>query len=248
MNNSVRIAYTLKRGDSLSRVAQTFETSVDRILQDNKHIKPNKWMSGDVLSIEPGSIHNVRRKSMQNNVITRKQLDLYNKMRRRWQDLIFYSREAAVSILEDLDSSDLAVDRMLKTAEGIADVFAPYYSDEIVDAITSLIEEHLAIAVNLATALANDEKEEYKRYEEAFYSNADDIAEALSSINENYDRETVKGLLYKHLGLYERMINNYKIKQYMNSMRDLQESYDQAMIIADALSGGIVKEFKPRFE
>ena len=245
-SREVRIAYTLKQGDSLLKVAQCFETSVNKILAENKHLKPNRSNIGEVITVAPGSIHNLKTDVLQMQV-SEEELELIKQMRFVWQEHVFWTRSAIISILEDLDDKEIIVNRLLENAKDIANLFSPYYSQEVVDEIDRLIEEHLSIAANLVKSLKDNNAVLFERYNEELFENADDIAEALASINPNYNIEELREMLYQHLDLIIRIMVERKNKNYVQQVKDFDASHGQIIFMADALAEGIIKQFPDMF-
>ncbi|MDD4211056.1 MAG: hypothetical protein PHC46_01505 [Clostridia bacterium] len=242
----VRIAYTLKQGDSFLKVAQCFETTVDKILSENKHLKPNKSNVGEVITVAPGSIHNFKT-SILEITFSEKQLELNKKMRFRWQEHIFWTRETIIAILEDLKDKALIVFRLLENPIGIAELFSPYYSKEIVQEIEKLIKEHLTIASNLLNALKEDDSVLFDSYHADLYKNADDIVNTLASINPNYNVEELSEMFYQHLDLLIRSMVERKNNNYAQQIKNFDASHEQIVLMADMLADGIVKQFPDMF-
>ena len=247
MMEEVRIAYTLKQNDNLLKVAQCFETTVDKILSENKHIKPTKLNVGEVITVVPGSIHNFRVKGQQENTISQEESDLSKLMRMRWEEHIFWTRAAIISILENLGDRQAVVRRLLQNPEDIAMIFSPYYSPEVVQAIEALLTDHLTIAANLVTALKNGDEVAFERYNKEFYANADSIAEALAGINANYDVEELRKMLYTHLDLVIRIAAERHNKNYVQEIRASDDTKEQILMMADMLTQGLVKAFPDKF-
>jgi LysM repeat protein len=238
----LRIAYTIKQGDNLLKVAQCFQTTVDKILSENKHIKRNKYNVGEVITVVPGSIHNFEA-SISQLIANETELELIKEMRFRLQEHVFWTRAAIISILEDLEDKELIVTRLLQNAKDVSEVFSPYYSEEVVDTIDKLIEEHLTIAANLVTALRRNNAVLFERYNEDLYKNADAIAQTLASINPYYDIEELREMLYQHLDLLIRLMVEQNNKNYVQQIKDFDASHEQIVLMADMLTEGIVKQF-----
>ncbi|MCL2084464.1 MAG: LysM peptidoglycan-binding domain-containing protein, partial [Oscillospiraceae bacterium] len=49
-----RITYTVRRGDTLARLARRYRTSVELMLSENPHLNPDMLTPGEILTICPG--------------------------------------------------------------------------------------------------------------------------------------------------------------------------------------------------
>ncbi len=55
MNYPNRISYTLRRGDTLYKIAQRYRTTVEVLQAENPHVSPGTLHPGDVITIVPGA-------------------------------------------------------------------------------------------------------------------------------------------------------------------------------------------------
>lgn len=242
----VRIAYTIRQGDNLLKIAECFETTVEKILLDNKHININKYKVGEILSVVPGSIHKSNSLQM-NNDMTMQECYLNKEMRKVWQEHIFWTRSAIVSILENMDDIQAVSSRLMQNPMDIAMVFKPYYSSEVMREIERLIKEHLTIAANLLMALNKNDKMEFRKYNEEFYNNANEIAKTLSTINPNYNEEELRKALYKHLDLLKETAYARHSDNYAKDIEYTDMSHEQIIKLADYLAKGLVAQFPDMF-
>ena len=68
----------------------------------------------------------------------------------------------------------------------------------------------MVIGKDLIVALKNKNQEQANLLSTKWYRNADDMAEAFSSINPDYPKEETRKMLYEHLRLTTNEINNVK--------------------------------------
>ena len=112
-----------------------------------------------------------------------------------------WTRMLLISIAENLKDLEATQTRLLRNPKDIADVFRPYYGNNIASEIQRLLTEHLVIGKDLIVALKNKNQEQANLLTIKWYQNADRMAEAFSSINPFYPREEVRRMLYEHLRL-----------------------------------------------
>ncbi len=118
-----------------------------------------------------------------------------------------WTRMLLISIAENLKDLEATQTRLLRNPKDIADVFRPYYGNNVANEIQRLLTEHLAIGKDLIVALKNKNQEQANLLSTKWYKNADEMADAFSSINPFYLREEVRRMFYSHLKLTTEEVN-----------------------------------------
>lgn len=178
--------------------------------------------------------------------ITKSELDLNNAMRMLWEEHITWTRMYIVSAVADSPDTGKAAERLLKNQEDIGNAIKPFYGNEAGDKLTALLKEHILTAAEIikeakagnSTAAA----------EKKWFSNADEIAAFLSKANPNWPEKVVKDMLYSHLTLTKEEAVARLTKDYTADIAAFDKIHKQALEMADALSGGIVKQFPEKFK
>jgi len=80
-----------------------------------------------------------------------------------------------------------------------------------------------------------------------WHANAEDIAEFLSKANPNWPKATLVDMLNRHLALTTREAVDRLTKNWDDDVPNFDNVFSQAMMMADALSDGIVKQFPAKF-
>lgn len=244
MNIPLKTTYTLKKGDNLYKIAQYYNTTVEKILSDNKHLNPNNLMSGEVINIE---LTNAVAHNKERDGISIEEFQLSNGMRMRWEEHVMWTRSYIISVLESLPDSNQVVQRLLENPNDIAALFSPYYPVEITQTISKLLTEHLTIAAALLAALKAGDMAEFDKQDKAWYKNADDMANAFSSINPYYKKEDIKKMLYHHLDLTKKEAAERNSKKYADDIRTYDEIQKQALFMADMFTKGLIQQFPNKF-
>lgn len=129
--------------------------------------------------------------------------------RKLWMDHVMWTRLFILSSLNDLpDSADTAA-RLMKNQKEIGDLIGMFYPNAA-SQITALLTQHIMIASQLVEAAKN--KMDISELRKQWYSNADNLANFLQSINQNLN---LRQHFYQHLQLTEgellnRMSGNYQ--------------------------------------
>jgi hypothetical protein len=80
-----------------------------------------------------------------------------------------------------------------------------------------------------------------------WYQNADDIAALLAGANPNWPQKTLQDLLHTHL----QMVTDQVVATLKHDTASAIVAYDKGaehmMMVADALTAGIVKQFPDKF-
>jgi hypothetical protein len=78
-------------------------------------------------------------------------------------------------------------------------------------------------------------------------ANAGDIATFLSGANPNWPRGAVLDMMNEHLALTTQEATARLQKNWSEDTATFDKIFDQAMMMADALTDGIIKQFPDRF-
>ena len=158
-----------------------------------------------------------------------------------------WTRMLLISIAENLKDLDATEARLLRNPKDIADIFRPYYGNNIANQIEKLLTEHLAIGKELIVALKNNNQEQANRLNKKWYQNADDMAEAFSSINPFYSKEEVRRMLYEHLKLTTDEVSNRLNKNYAADIKAYDMVQKEILQMSKFFVDGIVRQFPNLF-
>lgn len=169
-------------------------------------------------------------------------------LRELWVDHVVWTRQYIVAAVADAPDTDSAAQRLLKNQEDIGDAIKPFYGDEAGDKLTSLLKGHILIAVDLLNAAKAGDSAGLEAAENEWYENADDIATFLSDANPNWPKEHMVSMLNEHLVITKAEAVARLTGDYATDVATFDEIHRQAMIMADELADGIVKQFPEQFE
>jgi hypothetical protein len=182
-----------------------------------------------------------------NNGISNQELTLHQDMRKLWVDHVVWTREYVVAAANNTPSAQAAATRLLKNQEDIGNAVAAYYGADAGNKLTALLKEH----INLAVAVVDDAKSgntnKFNIDNEKWKQNGNDIADFLAAANPNWPQATLRDMMAKHLSLLTSQVTNTLNKKYDASVVDYDAGLDHILMMADALSGGIVKQFPDKF-
>lgn len=240
MNEMNPILHTIRPGDTLYNLAIMYCTTVQNIIDTNLALDPYNLRVGQQIYIYPNCNQN-------NYWVSINEVNLLEQMNLVWEQHIMWTRMLLISIAESLKDLDATQTRLLRNPRDIANVFRPYYGANVANQIEKLLTEHLVIGKNLIVALKNNNQKEAVELNKKWYQNADDMAEAFSSINPFYPKEEVRKMLYEHLRLTTDEVNARLKGDYVADINAYDMVQKEILQMSRFFVNGIVRQFPNLF-
>jgi hypothetical protein len=168
---------------------------------------------------------------------------LRDSMRKLWADHVIWTRQYIVAATVNDPSADAASRRLLKNQEDIGQAIVPFYGAEAGTRLTALLKDHIMIAVDLVSAAKAGNKAKQTEADQRWHRNAEEIATFLSGANPNWPKPALVEMLNQHLALTTAEAVARLEKNWAADVEAFDKIFDQAMMMADALSDGIAKQF-----
>ena len=241
MNEMNPILHTIRPGDTLYNLALQYGTTVQNIMDSNIALNPYDLRVGQQIYIYPNYEQNT------SYWISMNQVQLLQQMNLVWEQHIMWTRMLLISIAENLNDLDATQARLLRNPKDIADVFRRYCGIVVANKIQQLLTEHLEIGKDLIVALKNKNQEEATRLNTKWYQNADEMAEAFSSINPFYPKDEIRRMLYEHLRLTTSEVDNRLKGNYAEDIRSYDMVQKEILRMSQFFVNGIVKQFPNLF-
>jgi len=178
-----------------------------------------------------------------------KGVELRLALRDLWIGHIFWVRSVVYATkYGDTEAAKVAEENVVKNAKDIAGAVASFYGKEAGDKLFGLLAGHYgAIKEYLTTAVAGDMAGKDAAVDK-IKKNADEIAAFLSSANpKNWPKDTLVSLLVAHGGHHIAQIDAVVAKDYGTEATVWENMKKHIYTIADALAGGIEKQFPKKF-
>jgi DNA mismatch repair ATPase MutS len=173
---------------------------------------------------------------------------LYNTgMRKLWADHVLWTREYIVEAVNGSGSAEAAAARLMKNQEDIGNAVAKYYGSDAGKKLTTLLKEHISIAVEIVTAAKANDQAKLADANKRWETNAEQIATFLSSANPNWPKKDITDALKMHLSTTADELKAIQGKKYNESVTRFDAVFDHMMKVADTLSTGIIKQFPDKF-
>lgn len=184
---------------------------------------------------------------MEIGVCNKTEVDLTLDMRKLWEDHITYTRNYVISALANLEDINAIAQRLLKNQDDIGNAIKPYYGDAAGKNLADLLREHIMVATEVVKAAKIGDKEELKKAQAKWNTNADDIAAFLSGANTNWAKKDLTDMLYKHLEYTTGEVTSRLKKDWVSDIDFYDKGHMHMLMFADMLTNGIVKQFPAKF-
>jgi hypothetical protein len=169
-------------------------------------------------------------------------------MRRLWTDHVVWTRNYIVAAVGDQPDAQAAAGRLMRNQEDIGNAVDKFYGASAGQQLTTLLKEHISIAVDLIKAAKAGDKPAQQQADTKWQQNAVAIADFLSKANPNWPRATLVDMMKKHLSTTTDEVVARLNKQWDADVRAYDAVYDHILHMSDALADGIIKQFPEKFD
>jgi hypothetical protein len=168
-------------------------------------------------------------------------------MRKLWTDHVVWTRDYIIAAVGDQPDAQAAANRLMKNQEDIGKAVARFYGDPAGQQLTTLLKEHISIAVDLIKAAKAGDKSAQQKADGRWQENAVQIADFLSKANPNWPRPTLVEMMKTHLSTTTNEVVARLNKNWDEDVRAFDAVYDHILTMSDAIAEGIVKQFPDKF-
>jgi len=179
--------------------------------------------------------------------ISKTQQTLSNHMRLLWEQHVYWTRLFILSIAFGLPDTKFVADRLLRNPKDFEEALKPFYGKDIAAKFAALFTSHLTIAAELVMAAKAGDNAAAADAEKRWYANAYEIADFLSSINPYWSAQEWRKMLYDHLAMTKAEAVDILTQKYGDSINVFDSIEQQALMMADAMIQGLVKQFPQQF-
>ena len=168
-------------------------------------------------------------------------------MRKLWTDHVVWTRDYIVAATTDHPSAQAAANRLLRNQEDIGAAVAAYYGKPAGDQLTTLLKEHITIAVDIIKFAKAGDKTSQQQADAKWKKNGDEIAGFLAKANPNWPRATLADMMSKHLTTTTEEVVARLTKDWAADVKAYDTVYEHILMMSDALADGIIKQFPAKF-
>jgi hypothetical protein len=185
---------------------------------------------------------------MDMNHKTSKSEQLRTAMHKLWEDHIVWTRNVILNIMDDLPGTEQAVNRLLQNQDDIGNAVKPFYGEAGGKELTRLLREHITVAADLLKAAKEGNNSAFETANKKWIANADEISGFLGKANPNWKLEDMKKMMHDHLTLTtEEAVARLK-KDYAADVKAYDKVHEEILLMADMLTGRIIKQFPAKFK
>lgn len=168
-------------------------------------------------------------------------------MRLLWSQHVYWTRMTIISIANSLADEEPTTKRLLRNANDFGMLFNHFYGSKAGHEFCCLIRDHLIIAGELVKAAKAGQTKAAADAEKRWYANADDIVSFLAHINCYWPEKCMRKMWYTHLSLTKSEAVAILTKDYVKGIEIFEQIEEEALMMADDFSNGIIRQFPERF-
>jgi hypothetical protein len=136
-----------------------------------------------------------------------------------------------------------AAARLNQIPSAMADIFGKYYPADVTSKLQQALASYVTNTIALVNAAKNRESAKSDDAQVKLNQDVNNLAEILSNMNVNYDKNTLTKALGEYLTLTSREIVARVSNQFADDISTFDEAEHQALVIADYLSNGIMNQY-----
>jgi hypothetical protein len=179
---------------------------------------------------------------------TAAQVAFHDQMRKLWEDHVTWTRLAIVTFADGSRGFGATATRLLQNQTDIGNAVAPFYGTAAGDHLSSLLHDHITIAVELLQDAKAGDTAAFAAAKDRWYANANQIADFLSSANPRFWPDaTMREAMKEHLDQTLAEAVDELNGNYAASVSDYEAIHLHILAMADLLSSGIMRQFPARF-
>ena len=172
----------------------------------------------------------------------------HDQMRKLWEDHVTWTRLAIVTFAEGSPGFDATAVRLLQNQTGIGDAIKPFYGAAAGKRLTSLLSDHITIAVEVLQAAKAGDTAAFSAANSRWYANGNDIADFLAAVNpRSWPRAVMRADMKTHLDATLAQAAHELHGEYAASVTDYEGIHSHILMMADQLSAGVMTQFPSRF-
>jgi len=168
-------------------------------------------------------------------------------MRKLWEDHVTYTALFYTAAINGGDDAGKLAARLLRNQDDIGDAVKPFYGDAAGNALSALLRDHILVAADLVKAAKAGDAAAQEVATKKWYANADEIAAFLSSANPHWQRKALEDMLRGHLAMTTDAVVAKLHHDTDAAIAAYDKGHEHMLMVADALSDGIAKQFPQRF-
>jgi hypothetical protein len=179
---------------------------------------------------------------------TAKAVAFHDQMRALWEAHGAWTHMVIVSFAGNLPNLKAEEAVLLRNQVQIGNAVKPYYGRAAGNKLTTLLKEHILGAVGVLVAAKSGDKTKLARATSAWFANGRQIADFLHAADPRFlSRAAARQMMNTHLKqVIEQGVDELE-GHYAAGARAFAPYIRHILDMADMISGGIIRQFPPRF-
>lgn len=175
------------------------------------------------------------------------EVQLYSAMRTLWAQHMEWTYSAIVAFASNEPAVQPTIDRLLRNQDDIGKAIEPFYGADASKKLTQLLRAHIEDAVPVLQAAKAGDTDALNAAVDAWYANAQEIADFLASANPAWEQTAVREMMKTHITQTVAYASDVLKGDYTAAIQKFDEAEAHMMQMADALSQGVVTQFPDKF-
>lgn len=170
-------------------------------------------------------------------------------LRDLWVEHVFWVRNYVIARHSgNQNALKTAENEIVANAKGISNSIVPFYGEAAAETLFGLLAGHWgAVKAYADASLPQSNEKAREKAVDDLTKNAIKIADFLSSANPHLPKQALISLLSAHGAHHIAQINQIQQNQFLQEAKTWHEMRHHMLMIADALVGGIAKQFPDQF-
>ena len=173
----------------------------------------------------------------------------HDAMRKLWEDHVTWTRLYIVSATAGLPDTQATAQRLLDNQRDIGNAVAEFYGRDAGDTLTALLRDHILLAADIVTASKAGDNAKAAAAKTKWYDNAKQISAFLHAANpQHWPLATLQSMMKTHLDQTLDEATHRLQGKTADEIKDYDAIVNHILMMADALSGGIIAQFPAKFD